>query len=67
LPVWSAFLLSSRECLQAILRHSNVGLTINVHVKSLAESQVNATDPLSAELGKETGNDLATRENGLLS
>src|SRR5229473_4106102 len=46
------------KTIQAILRHSNVGLTMNVYVKSVGESQVNAMDTLSAKLG--TCNDLAT-------
>ena len=32
--------------IQAILRHSNIGLTMNVYVKSVNESQVNALDAL---------------------
>jgi hypothetical protein len=43
----------------AILRHSNVGLTLNIHIKSVTESQVSAMDVLSEKL--ETRNDLATR------
>jgi hypothetical protein len=39
------------KTIQAILRHSNVGLTINVYVKSVNESQVNAMDALSEKLG----------------
>lgn len=46
------------KTIQAILRHSNVGLTMNVYVKSVSESQVNAMDALSEKLG--TCNDLAT-------
>ncbi len=46
------------KTIQAILRHTNVGLTMNVYVKSVGESQVNAMDTLSAKLG--TCNDLAT-------
>jgi integrase len=44
--------------IQAILRHSNVGLTMNVYVKSVRESQVIALDSLSEKFG--TYNDLAT-------
>jgi integrase len=33
--------------IQAILRHSNIGLTMNVYVKSVNESQVNALDALN--------------------
>ena len=42
------------KTIQAILRHSNVGLTMNVYVKSVNESQVSALEKL------ETCNDLAT-------
>src|SRR5713226_6954647 len=35
------------KTIQAILRHSNVGLTMNVYVKSVSESQVSAMDVLS--------------------
>ena len=34
------------------LRHSNVGLTMNVHVKSVSESQTTALD----SLGEKSGN-----------
>jgi integrase len=43
--------------IQAILRHSNIGITMNIYVKSLAESQVDAMDLLGAELGKVSIND----------
>jgi integrase len=33
--------------IQPILRHSNIGLTMNVYVKSVNESQVNALDALN--------------------
>jgi integrase len=46
------------KTIQAILRHSNVGLTMNVYVKSVSESQVTAMDALSEKLG--ICNDLAT-------
>ena len=46
------------KTIQAILRHSNVGLTMNVYVKSVNESQVSAMDALSEKLGICT--DLAT-------
>lgn len=38
------------KTIQAILRHSNVGLTMNVYVKSVSESQVSAMDSLSEKL-----------------
>lgn len=44
--------------IQAILRHSNIGLTMNVYVKSVNESQVTAMDSLSEKFA--TCNDLAT-------
>jgi integrase len=46
------------KTIQAILRHSNVDLTMNVYVKSVNASQVNAMDALSEKLG--TCNNLAT-------
>jgi hypothetical protein len=46
------------KTIQAILRHSNVGLTMNVYVKSVSESQVSAMDALGEKLG--TCNELAT-------
>jgi integrase len=48
------------KTIQAILRHSNVGLTMNVYVKSVSESQVSAMDALSEKLG--ICNDYATPE-----
>jgi hypothetical protein len=39
------------KTIQAILRHSNLGLTMNVYVKSVSESQVSAMDALSEKLG----------------
>jgi hypothetical protein len=51
------------KTIQAILRHSNVGLTI----KSVTESQVNAMDGLSAKLEKETCNNLATPAQRLVN
>lgn len=38
------------KTIQAILRHSTIGLTMNVYVKSVSESQVNAMDSLSEKL-----------------
>jgi integrase len=38
------------KTIQGILRHSNIGLTMNVYVKSVNESQVNAMDSLSEKL-----------------
>ena len=46
----------------AILRHSNVGLTMNVYVKSVSESQVTAMDALSEQF--DLCNVRATSQNG---
>jgi integrase len=48
------------KTIQAILRHSNMGLTMNVYVKSVSGSQVSAMDSLSEKLG--ICNDLATND-----
>ena len=48
--------------IQAMLRHSNVGLTMNVYVKTVSESQVSAMDALSEKLG--ICNDHATAADG---
>ena len=48
------------KTIQAILRHSNIGLTMNIYVKSVAGSQVAAMDTLSKKFG--TYNELATEE-----
>jgi integrase len=50
------------KTIQAILRHSNIGLTMNVYVKSVSESQVSAMDSLSEKLG--ICNDGATKPAG---
>jgi len=55
------------KTIQAILRHSNVGLTVNVYIKSVTESQVNAMDVLGARLEKETNNNLATNGQRLVN
>jgi len=47
------------KTIQAISRHSNVSLTINVYIKSVTESQVNAMDVLDAKF-RETSNNLPT-------
>jgi integrase len=52
------------KTIQAILRHSNVGLTMNVYVKSVNESQVSAMDALSEKLG--ICNDHATKSTGVI-
>jgi integrase len=38
------------KTIQAILRHSNIGITQNIYIKSVSESQVNAMDTLSEKL-----------------
>ena len=38
------------KSIQAILRHSNVGITMNIRAKSVAESQGTAMDVFGAEL-----------------
>ena len=38
------------KTIQAILRHSNIGITQNIYIKSVNESQVNAMDALSEKL-----------------
>jgi integrase len=52
------------KTIQAILRHSNVGLTMNVYLKSVNESQVSAMDALSEKLG--ICNDHATKSTGVI-
>src|SRR3974377_881627 len=37
------------KTIQAILRHSNVGLTMNVYIKSVTESQANEMDVIEAK------------------
>jgi integrase len=53
------------KTIQAILRHSKVGLTMNVYVKTVSESQVTAMDALDKEFA--TWNDLAPPTNGLVN
>ena len=54
------------KTIQAILRHSNVGLTMNVYVKSVPESGVNAMDLLGLEMEKNRiNNEFATKQNQL--
>ena len=48
--------------IQAILRHSNLGITQNIYIKSVNESQVTAMDSLSEKLG--ICNDHATKVPG---
>ena len=48
------------KTIQAILRHSNLGITMNSYVKSVADSQVAAMDTLSKKFG--TCTELATEE-----
>ena len=44
------------KTIQAILRHSNIGLTQNLYVKSVGELGITAMNLLEAELRKETCN-----------
>ena len=46
------------KTIQAILRHSNIGITQNIYIKSVNKSQVSAMDTLRENLG--ICNDLAT-------
>jgi len=56
------------KAIQAILRHSNVGITMNIYVKSVTESQVSAMDALQTKLQNDsTCNDLATNEKRLIN
>ena len=57
------------KTIQGILRHSNVGLTMNVYVKSVSESQVSAMDSLSEKFSKtdETCNVLAPSERKVVN
>lgn len=50
--------------IQAILRHSNIGLTMNVYVKSVNESQVTALDSLSEKF--ETCTNLAANQTRVI-
>ncbi len=54
------------KTIQAILRHSNVALTINVYIKSVTESQVSAMDVLEAKFS-ETSNNLPTGSQRLVN
>jgi len=40
------------KTIQAILRHSNIGITQNIYIKSIAETQINALDLLVEEMGR---------------
>lgn len=54
------------KTIQAILRHSNIGLTMNVYVKSVPASGVTAMDLLGAEMRKNSiNNNLATNSTSL--
>jgi integrase len=50
------------KTIQGILRHGNVNITMNIYVKSVAESQVNALDVLSEKFG--LCNERATKSKG---
>jgi hypothetical protein len=54
------------KTIQQILRHSNIAMTQNVYIKSLAASGVSAMDLLGAEMKKEAAcNSLATNRTTL--
>jgi integrase len=56
--------------IQAILRHSNIGITMNVYVKSVTRAQVDAMDTLSEEFSKTddgTCNGLQQQDRKLLN
>ncbi|HTC61570.1 MAG TPA: site-specific integrase [Candidatus Saccharimonadales bacterium] len=48
------------KTIQAILRHSNISLTMNVYVKSVASSGISAMDLLGEEMKKQVCNEVAT-------
>ncbi|MGB8543101.1 MAG: tyrosine-type recombinase/integrase [Candidatus Acidiferrales bacterium] len=48
------------KTIQAILRHSNLGLTMNIYVKSVSSAQTAAMDALGDHFKSESCNDLAT-------
>ena len=54
------------KTIQAILRHSNVGLTMNVYVKSVNQAQISAMDALGDQFSAETSNELATNRSQLV-
>jgi len=45
------------KTIQAILRHSNVGLTMNVYVKSVNQAQISAMYALGDQFSAETCNE----------
>ncbi len=53
------------KTIQTILRHSNINLTMNIYVKTVSESQVNAMDALSQKF--ETYNELATNQSQVIN
>jgi hypothetical protein len=56
------------KTIQAMLRRSNVGITMNIYVKSVAESQVSAMDALGANMQNGPAcNDLATKNKELIN
>jgi integrase len=52
------------KTIQAILRHSNIGITQNIYIKSVNESQVSAMDSLSEKF--EICNDHATKQTRVI-
>ena len=55
------------KTIQAISRHSNVGLTMNVYVKSVTQSQVNAMDALRTQFTAVPCNELATNRSHVIN
>jgi integrase len=56
------------KTIQAILRHSNIGITQNIYIKHVDESGVNAMDLLGLEMEQNRiNNALATKQNQLPS
>src|SRR5207302_5293941 len=57
------------KTIQAILRHSNIGITQNIYIKSVSESQVSAMDALSEKFSEtgESNNVLATSERKVVN
>ena len=53
--------------IQAILRHSNIGITMNIYVKSVAESQVDAMDLLGKELARDNFIEIQAEEKPFIN
>jgi hypothetical protein len=53
--------------IQAILRHNNIGITMNIYVKSAPESQVDAMDLLEKELARDSSLEIQAEENSFIN